>query len=81
MNLTALVPQVAGGENKSAAAFGDKRAVAAMVGMSTRWVDGELSRGMPHMKLGPRRVRFDMAEVRTWLNEKYATIRHGKIAT
>jgi predicted DNA-binding transcriptional regulator AlpA len=58
--------------------FGDKRAVAALAGgMSRRWVDGELAKGMPHVKLGPRRVRFDMEEVRAWLREKYAVRRRG----
>jgi predicted DNA-binding transcriptional regulator AlpA len=57
------------------APFGDKRAVAAMTSMSVRWVNLQLQRGMPHLKLGARRVRFDMAEVAQWLKERYATQR------
>lgn len=52
--------------------FGDKRAVAALAGgMSTRWVDGEMQKGMPFLRLGARRCRFDLAEVAEWLREKY----------
>jgi len=64
--------------NDNLPGFEDKRAVGAMAGgMSVRWVDGQLMKGMPHLKLGPRRVRFDMEEVRAWLKQKYATQRHG----
>lgn len=56
--------------------FGDKRAVAAMAGMrSVRWVDNMVAAGMPHLKLGTRRVRFDLDEVRQWLKERYGTQR------
>ena len=74
-------PQVAGGQSAASQNFGDKRAVAALAGgMSTRWVDNELQKGLPHLKLGPRRVRFDLEEVRTWLKEKYGAQRRGKVA-
>ena len=53
-------------------AFGDKRAVAALAGgMSTRWVDGEMQKGMPFLRLGARRCRFDLVEVADWLRRKY----------
>ena len=52
--------------------FGDKRDVGEMAGgFSKRWVDDQLALGMPHLKLGQRRVRFDLAEVREWLRQKY----------
>jgi hypothetical protein len=55
-----------------ATCFADKRAVAAMAGLkSTSWVEMEMAKGMPHLKLVPRRVRFDLAEVREWPKEKY----------
>jgi predicted DNA-binding transcriptional regulator AlpA len=38
---------------------------------STSWVEMEMAKGMPHLKLVPRRVRFDLAEVREWPKEKY----------
>ena len=68
----------AGNENN----FGDKRAVGLLAGnMSLRWVDGELAKGMPHLKLGPRRCRFDLAEVKVWLKERYGVQRRGKVST
>jgi hypothetical protein len=75
-------PQVAGGDQSAASQnFGDKRTVAALAGnMSVRWVDGELQKGMPHLRLGKRRVRFDIEEVRAWLKEQYGQQRRGKIA-
>jgi hypothetical protein len=58
--------------------FCDKRAVAELAGgMSVRWVDGQLCKGMPHLKLGPRRVRFDLIEVAAWLKERYGRQRLG----
>lgn len=58
--------------------LGDKAAVGQMAGgFSKRWVDDQMRLGMPHLRLGRRRVRFDMAEVRAWLSEKYHTQRLG----
>src|SRR5882672_8856672 len=58
--------------------LGDKRAVGALAGgMSVRWVDGEMAKGMPHLNLGPRRARFDLVEVAQWLKERYGVQRIG----
>jgi len=58
--------------------FGDKLAVARLAGgFSKRWVDLQMARGMPHMRIGRRRVRFDLTEVREWLREKYRVQRRG----
>jgi predicted DNA-binding transcriptional regulator AlpA len=69
------------------AALGNKRDVAALAGgFSVRWVDDQMRRGMPHLKLGARRARFDLAEVREWLKERYhvqhtpTRTRSGKVA-
>ena len=81
MQSTTQTPEVAPGISQSAASLnlGDKRAVAALAGnMSVRWVDGQLALGMPHLKLGPRRVRFDLGEVREWLKSSYGQQRRGK---
>ena len=67
-------------ENESFPRFGDKKAVGDMAGgFSTRWVDDQLRQGMPHLKLGSRRVRFDMEEVRIWLKERYGQQRRGSL--
>src|SRR5262245_23084392 len=61
--------------------FADKRAVSAMLGLSVRTVDNLIAKGMPHLKLGERRCRFDLQEVRAWLKQQYGTRRHGKTST
>lgn len=58
--------------------LGDKRDVAQMAGMSRRWVDCEMAKGMPHLKLGPRRCKFDLEEVADWLRQQYHVQRIGK---
>jgi hypothetical protein len=85
----AILPDTAAGEAKFAAlphnglpAFGNKRDVGALAGgMSVRWVEGEMNRGMPHLRLGARRVRFDLQEVAVWLKETYGCQRRGKLNT
>ncbi len=59
--------------------FGDKRDVGRMAGMSPRWVSDQMARGMPHLKLGPRRCRFDLGEVAAWLRETYRVQRRGGV--
>jgi predicted DNA-binding transcriptional regulator AlpA len=59
--------------------YGDKKAVAAMLGMSQRTVSNFLTQGCPHLALGKRRVRFDMEEVRAWLKERFGTRRIGQV--
>lgn len=58
----------------------DKRGLADFVGMSPRWIDGQLGKGLPHLKLGPRRVRFDAGEALDWLRGQYSTQRRGPVA-
>lgn len=77
MPSTARGQQNEAAEN-SMARLGDKRAVAEMAGgMSVRWVDSQLAAGMPHVRIGTRRVRFDLAEVREWLKSKYGPQRRA----
>lgn len=59
--------------------YGGKRDVALMVQMSVRSVDNFVAQGCPCLKLGKRRVRFDMAEVRQWLTDNFRTQRRGAV--
>lgn len=63
-----LKPDASTGETKLAAtvqALGDKKAVGELAGgMSDRWVESQMALGMPHLRLGQRRTRFDLSEVR-----------------
>lgn len=69
-----IQPEFATGSPK----FADKRAVAAMVGCCVRSVDNLMVRGCPYLKLGRRKIRFDLDEVRNWLKREYGTSRIGK---
>jgi predicted DNA-binding transcriptional regulator AlpA len=76
---TQIQPEVATGEMKLATMprYGSKRDVAAMLQMSVRSVDNFLRAGCPHLKLGKRRVRFDLGEVRLWLADNFRTQRRN----
>lgn len=85
-NILSCTPDTAPGNQTSLAAlsaqgrelpahYGSKRDVAAMVQMSVRSVDNFVAAGCPHLKLGKRRLRFDMGEVRQWLADNFRTQR------
>jgi predicted DNA-binding transcriptional regulator AlpA len=57
--------------------FGTKRDVATMLQLSVRTIDSYLAQGMPHLKLGSRRCRFDLAETRTWFKQQFQTQRRA----
>lgn len=56
----------------------DKDALARHLGLSRRTIDNWLQRGMPHLKRGARRVRFDLREIEAWLHRECRTVRYGK---
>lgn len=58
--------------------FGTKQDVAAMFGVCLRTVDNLLAKGMPHLKLGSRRCRFDLADVEQWANRSFRVERYGR---
>jgi len=60
--------------------YGDKEAVAIMLDLSTRTISNLMKEGCPYLALGKRRVRFDLGEVRIWLQEKYGVRRVGRLA-
>jgi predicted DNA-binding transcriptional regulator AlpA len=70
---TQITPEAVTGDTKltEVPRYGGKRDVAQMVQMSVRSVDNFLAQGCPHLKLGKRRVRFDMSEVRQWLADNF----------
>ena len=57
--------------------FGDKTDVGELLGICNRSVDNLLAKGCPHLKLGKRRVRFDLDEVREWAKREFGTRRNG----
>ena len=60
--------------------FGGKKEVAAMLGVCVRTVDSLMQQGCPHLKLGRRKVLFDLKEVGDWLKLRYGCQRIGKEA-
>jgi excisionase family DNA binding protein len=57
--------------------FGDKEAVARMLGVTTKTVQNLMARGMPHIRLGSRRTRFDLPEVRKWIKDQFEVRRRA----
>ena len=58
--------------------LGDKLAVAEMLDLCPRSIDNLMAQGMPHLRIGKRRVRFDLPEVRAWAKRHYGVSRMGK---
>lgn len=55
----------------------DKRGYAARWQGSVRWLDGLLARGLPHLKIGKRRVRIVISEADKWMREQFFTQRRS----
>jgi len=73
-----IEPEPATGNSKLAESITDKRGFAARWGFSTRHVDNLLSQGLPHLKIGKRRVRIILAEADAWMKESFSCRRIGK---
>jgi hypothetical protein len=56
----------------------DKRGYAARWTLSVRHMSNLLSQGMPHCKIGKRRVRIVVAEADRWMVEQFGVRRIGK---
>jgi hypothetical protein len=81
-NLSPCTPDAATGNIKLAANdICDKKAYAARWQHSVRAVDNWLSEGLPHLRIGPRRVRICIPEADAWMREKYGTQRHRPART
>lgn len=71
MNEEHLTVNGNGGGNGSVPRFGTKRDCAALLQLSPRSVENLMKAGLPYLRIGARRTRFDLNEVRAWLTEKY----------
>lgn len=78
MTQTQQLPNLAGGEPKSAE-ITDKRGYGARWHFSVRHVDNLLAQGLPHLKIGQRRVRIIIAEADAWMRERFGTRRLGPV--
>jgi hypothetical protein len=65
----------------AAAVVADKRRFAARWLFSVRHMDNLLADGLPHLKIGKRRVRIIVAEGDAWMREKFGARRNGPLKT
>lgn len=72
-------PDNATGQTSLASPYVDKRAYAKRWQGSPRWVDDLISRGLPHLKIGARRVRIEVAEADAWMQEQFRTQRRRAV--
>lgn len=49
--------------------------VASDLAVSRRTVDHLIAKGLPHIRLGPRKNRFDLGEVRSWIRRNFRVSR------
>jgi hypothetical protein len=79
MKKTQAQPDTATGDTKLASPFTDKRGFAQRWQGSVRWTDGLLAQGLPHLKIGKRRVRICIAEADSWMQEQFRTQRRAAV--
>jgi hypothetical protein len=51
--------------------FADKKGYGEHLGLCERTVGNLLKQGLPHLKIGSRRVRIDVAEADAWMRKTY----------
>jgi hypothetical protein len=66
-----------GNQTSLASPFTDKRGYAKRWQGSTRWVDGLLAQGLPHLKIGKRRVRICIANADEWMQSQFRVQRRA----
>lgn len=62
---------------KLATDIADKRSYGRRWGFSPRHVDNLLAQGLPHLKIGERRVRIIVADADAWMKSRFSTQRRG----
>jgi hypothetical protein len=70
-------PDAATGNLKLATDITDKRGYAEHWSFSTRHIDNLIAQGLPHLKIGKRRVRIVIPEADAWMKERFGTQRRG----
>jgi predicted DNA-binding transcriptional regulator AlpA len=72
------LPEAATGQPQLAASpYVDKRGFAARWQFSTRKVDSLLAAGMPHLKIGSRRIRIVTSEADAWMQSQFRVQRRA----
>lgn len=76
-NAEVIQLHTATGNNQAAEFVTDKRGFADRWKFSVRQTDNFLAQGLPHLKIGRRRVRIIVAEGDAWMRDRYFTRRIG----
>lgn len=76
---TKQTPESAAGDPKSAENITDKRRFAKRWQGSTRWVDGLVAKGLPHLKIGLRRVWILVTEADEWMRAQFSVRRRSPV--
>ncbi len=74
-----VTPEVATGQTSLASPFTDKRGFGQRWQFSTRKVDNLIASGLPHLKIGSRRIRICVAEADAWMQDQFRTQRRGGV--
>ena len=74
---TSFTPEAAAGTTKSAAEILDKKLYGQHWQFSVRHVDNLIAQGLPHLKVGKRRVRIIVSEADAWMRERFGTQRRS----
>ena len=59
--------------------FVNARSVACLLGVSRRTVDNLLRRGLPHLRLSPRKNLYDPDAVVAWVRREFGVRRNGPL--
>ena len=78
MNAKPFAPDVATGEKLAASEIVDKKGFGQRWLFSTRHIDKLLAEGLPHLKIGKRRVRISTAEADAWMWQRFGTQRRAE---
>lgn len=70
-------PDTPTGEPKLVGGISDKRGFGQRWLFSPRHVDNLIAQGLPHLKVGKRRVRIINSEADAWMKERFGTRRRG----
>jgi hypothetical protein len=71
MNETPCTPDAAT-SNRLGQGITDKKGYAHRWGFSPRHIDNLIAMGLPHLKIGPRRVRIIIEEGDSWMRSRFA---------
>jgi hypothetical protein len=80
-SITQLPENAIGNQTSLASPFTDKRGYAQRWQFSTRKCDDLIAQGLPHLKIGKRRVRICIMEADSWMQAQFRVQRRAAPAT